>query len=150
LVSGETRALAEVLAVREAEAARAAGPPEPGHTDPNAFLEPGPVSHALHRTHDLVAGNDRPLGIRQLTVDHVETGPAEAARLDADPHLFRTGDGHLDLGEAKRTARSIQYHGAGHDLAAVAHDSTVARIGSRPEASVRGRSLDERQPARQG
>src|SRR5262249_47538305 len=39
LVSREPRALAEVLAVRQAEAARAARPPEPGHADPVGFLE---------------------------------------------------------------------------------------------------------------
>ena len=74
-----------------AEAALAVRPAEPGNADPRARLDLRAFAGLVHDTHDLVAGHERELRIGKLAVDDVQVGPADAASLDADAQLPRSG-----------------------------------------------------------
>src|SRR5204863_1814597 len=79
-VPGESGTLAQVLPSGQAEPAGAAGPPEPGDADPGPGREPrNPLAELLHGAHDFVAEDERQLRLSQLTVGHVEVGPAHGA-----------------------------------------------------------------------
>ena len=74
--------------MRPAVGTGAAGMAEPGNADAPSGPErrhavAGPVDDA----DDLVTGHDRQTRIRQLAVDDVQVGPADAAGLDADQDL---------------------------------------------------------------
>ena len=67
---------------------------EPGDADPFAdgeALDAG--AELLDDADDLVAGNDRQPLVRQLAVDDMQIGAADAAGLDADQHLAGPGAG---------------------------------------------------------
>src|SRR5438128_4925452 len=97
LITREPSAVAKVFAPRQAVLAIAVRPPQPRHADPSANPRLG---HALarldHLGNDLMAGDDRELGLCQLAVDNVKVGPADAARVDLEQNLawtwFRDGD----------------------------------------------------------
>ena len=103
---------ARVVIVTEsapAEAADAAGAVKPGH--------PHPLSRKTRRrlptrlddgAHDLMAGNDRRFPHRQLSLDDVQVGPADAAGGDPDEDLVGARAGRRDVVETERPAR----HGA--------------------------------------
>jgi hypothetical protein len=90
--------LAEVLPVRDAEPAPAAGPSQPGDADPRTGCRGGHIcAHTLHDPDDLVAGHQGEVRGGQLPVGHVEIGTADPAC--ADPHEDLSGvglgDGHI-------------------------------------------------------
>ncbi len=90
LVAGEARRVAQVLALTRAEAAMAAGPPQPGYADALARDEVGDAcSAADHPADDLVTGDHRQHRIGQLAVDEVEVGAAHAAGFHPQQDLAR-------------------------------------------------------------
>jgi hypothetical protein len=113
-IAGETRALAEILAPGAAIGARAAGEAEPGHADAHPRLQAAhTLAERLNVADDLMPGNQRQLGFRQLAVDDVEIGAADAASGDAQPHLLRTGLGQRQtLIEAQPLMRRREPHRA--------------------------------------
>ncbi len=60
---------------------------------------------------DLVAGDQRQLGVRQFAVDDVQVGPADGAGLDPHQHLARAGGRVGDLRRAQRPAGGVEDHG---------------------------------------
>ena len=100
LVAGEARVVAEILLAAAAIEARAVGRAEPRHADAVADGE-ALDARAERRdlADDLVAENERQLGMRQLAVDDVQIGAAHAAGRDLDEDLVRPGHGHRKLGK---------------------------------------------------
>src|SRR5439155_4588234 len=88
VVTGEACSVAEVLAAARAVPARAVRPPEPRDAE-----SPAVVGHP----DDLMAGDERQLGMRQLAVDDVQIGAADPAGLHAQAYLARPrlGDGKV-------------------------------------------------------
>ena len=118
-VAGEAGRVAQVLVAGAAIGAGAAGVAEPGDADPPADGERGGARAAgQHLAHDLVAGDQRQLGVRQLAVDDVQIGAADRAGLDPHQDLARAGDGVGEPGRAQRLARGVEDHGE--------HDGTIA------------------------
>jgi hypothetical protein len=110
-VSGEERIVAEVFPLAEAIIAVAAGAPEPGNTDPLPDREAANEgTHGIDPPDDLVPWNHRQLRLGQVAVDDVEVGSTDAASLDPDPNLSRTGRGVGPLDKLERSARPVQYH----------------------------------------
>ena len=101
VVAREARAVAEVLAAARAEAALAARPAEPRHAEPPAVAG---------LADDLVARHERQLRSRELAVDHVQVGAADAAGADAEKHLARGGLGALELGRPQPRAGRLEHH----------------------------------------
>src|SRR5439155_15791789 len=95
VVAREARSLAQVLAPGEAELAHAAGPSQPGDANPVAQPRRG---HAFagfdHLRNDLVAEDEGKFRLGQLTVDDMEIGPADPARMDFQQNLARARRGH--------------------------------------------------------
>ena len=90
LVACELSLIAKVLPAREAVATMVAGGPKPGDANPFSCEE------ALHSfpcgdygAHDLVAENERQLGLLQFAIDDVKVGTADSARMDVQEHLAR-------------------------------------------------------------
>ena len=111
-VAGELRSLAQVLALRAAEAAAAAGRAEPRYADAVADLEPGdPGSDRNDAADDLVPGYDVGLGVLQLAIDHVQIGAADPASGNADQDLPALGGTDVALDLDERPAGPIERHG---------------------------------------
>src|SRR5205814_4084567 len=87
-VAGESRVVAEVLAIAAAVDADAVRPAEPRNAD--AF----PV---FSTTDDLVAEDQRQFWIRKFAVDDVQIGATDGAAGDLDENLtgFRYGNGNV-------------------------------------------------------
>jgi hypothetical protein len=115
-----TKVLAAVLAVR-ALAARVA---EPRNADAIADHEAlDAVAELGDETDDFMAGNQRKLrGInspasrasRQIAVDDMEIGPADAARQDLDQHLARQCDRQIALARVELAGRRVRQHHGFH------------------------------------
>ncbi len=114
---GEANVFAEVFLSSPAVEALAARPVEPGNAhavarSPSADAGAG----GFHGAHDLVAGNDREFGKRELPFHRVEIGMAEPTGVDADQDLLVARDGHVQL--AQRKGRLVdrrgvlQHHGS--------------------------------------
>ena len=93
-----------------AESAAPVGTAEPGDAD---ALTRGEALAALdHARDDLMAGHERQPGLRELPVDDVEIGAADAAGGDLEEHLaglrLRLGD----VLEAQRLALPVEHHRA--------------------------------------
>jgi len=58
-----------------------------------------------------VARHERQCRVRQLAVDDVEVGAADAARVDLEEHLVRARPRLRQLGLAKWLSRRIEDHG---------------------------------------
>ena len=68
------------------------------------------LAAAHDETDDLMAGNERQLGLRQLSVDDVQVGSADAAGRDCNEDLAL---GRLRIGQvglAQRRARRVENH----------------------------------------
>src|SRR5829696_3418174 len=101
LIPSKPGIVAQVFPPGEAVAAPAAGPTEPGHAYPVSWCKPFDVFAGLHHlAHDLVAGDQGQLGVSQLSVDHVQVGPAHAAGAYAHKDLLRLRLGRRNVGEA--------------------------------------------------
>jgi len=113
LVAGETRAVAQVLAMAGAEGAVAAGPAQPGASHALAGAD---VVHAGadvdDPADDLVSGNHRQHRIGQLAVDEVEVGAAHAAGFDPQQDLAGCRPGNRQFARLQRHARALEDHGA--------------------------------------
>ena len=103
VVAREAGRLAEVLAAREAVAADAVRPAEPRHAETAPVLCPAD---------DLVAEDERELRVRQLAVDHVEVGAADAAGRHAQQDLARLRLRFRNLLESQRLAGRVKHHRA--------------------------------------
>ena len=64
-----------------------------------------------HLAHDLVARDQRQLGVGKLAVDDVKIGAADRAGLDPHQHLARAGNRIGELGRTQRPARRVEHHG---------------------------------------
>src|SRR5690606_38818055 len=88
LVAGEARRIAQILVARATVRTGAAGVAEPRDADALAEREARDAgAERVHTADDLVAGNDRPLRMLEVTVRDVEVGAAHATGRDLDPHL---------------------------------------------------------------
>ena len=112
-VAGEARRVAQVLPARAAVGAGPAGVAEPRDADAATGRERGwrPTPQAIDLAHDLVAGDQRQLGMRQFAVDHVQIGPADGAGPDPHQNLARAGDRVGDLRRAQRPSGGVEDHG---------------------------------------
>ena len=100
---GELGRLAQVLAIREAEAAGAAGVVEP--RDPDPLPDARAVDARADRVdhpHRLVPGDHAGAPHCELALDDVEIGAADRARAHRDPHLALARDHRLAVREAQR------------------------------------------------
>ena len=95
MVAGEAGAVAEILAVAQAVAALPAGPGEP--RDSNRIAGREALASRQRSPDDLVPEHEGELRLRQVAVDDVQVGPADAARLDGDDDLAGGGLGIVDL-----------------------------------------------------
>lgn len=81
-----------------------------------AFDARRPVAERLHHAHDLVPRDQRQLWIRQLTLDHVEVGPADAVCEHSQQHLAGTRRRSLDVAQLepgiRDRSRARQHDGA--------------------------------------
>src|SRR5271169_4031517 len=90
----------------------AASAAQPGNADAIAQGERAdPRSKRLDPAHDLVARNDRQLGMGKLAVDDMQIGSANAASLDLDQDLSRAWLWIRQLLETQRGPRSVKNHG---------------------------------------
>ena len=90
LIPGEPGAVAQILATAAAIFADPAGPAEPRHADPVADREAVDLRPLLDdRTDDLVAEDERQLGIGKLAVDDMQIGAAHRAGAHRNQHLLR-------------------------------------------------------------
>jgi hypothetical protein len=92
VAAGKSRVVAQILAAREAVAARAARRGEPGNADAIAARERfDAIADFGHGPDDLMARDDRIPGRGQLAVDDVKVRPANTARIHFDENLSRCG-----------------------------------------------------------
>jgi hypothetical protein len=124
VVARESGAVAEVLAARAAEAAGAVGPSEPRHADSLARREA--LAAGGHAPDDLVAGDEWELRLRELAVDDMDVGAADAAGGDLEQDLSGSGLRLREVGWPERLALPFQHHRAhglslapGHRLCAL-------------------------------
>ncbi len=115
--AGEQRVLAEVLLAARAEPAGPVGLVQPRHADAVAGgerrrarlaarsdeLRAGPERH--HLADDLVSGDDGRAVRRQLALQDVQVGAADAAGQHPQEDLARTRLGHRQLDEPERRLR---------------------------------------------
>ena len=111
MAAGEARVVAEILLAGMAEAAAAAGAAEPGNADPLADGEAmGAVAHPRHLADDLVPRDHRMAAHRQLAVDEVEVGAADAAGEHPQEQLGRPGLGNRPFLEPETLSRPTAHH----------------------------------------
>jgi len=136
--AGESGPLAEVLPARDAEPARPAGPAQPRNADPRAGADrcrgwtsgpvgcgpvgsgpigsgpigSGPRARAHDRPHDLVARYEGQAGDAELSVDDVQIGAADAARVHPDEKLSGAGFGNGQVGDRQGCSGFAQDCGA--------------------------------------
>ena len=113
MVAGEARVAAQILAPARAVLARAARVPEPRNADPIADVQMRhAVTYHVDEADDLMSGDDRDLNGRQVAVDDVEIGAADAARANADDHFAGQRNRNFAITQLERpAARRRQRHG---------------------------------------
>ena len=111
-VAIEQRRVAQILAPAGAIAAMAAGVAEPGRADPRANSERHAGADRLDPADDLVPRHDRQLGVRQLAVDDMQIGAADAAGLDPQSDFARPRLGLGPLLHDELLAGPPQHHRA--------------------------------------
>jgi hypothetical protein len=112
VVAGELRVHAEVLAIGAAKAARLVDPAEPRDADALPDLEPlRPLTESLDRSHDLMTGDERQLGLGQVPIDDVQIGAANPARMHAKEDLPGPGLRLGNLLGSKRLPLRMKNHG---------------------------------------
>ena len=111
VVPGEACVVAEVLAPAEAIAAAAARPGEPGDADTLPDCESGHAfADGVHRADDLMPEDERQLRPRQLAVDDVKIGTADAAGQDVEPNGARAGLRTHEIALDERLTHSCEDH----------------------------------------
>jgi hypothetical protein len=81
---------AKVLLAAPAKRTEPTGKAQPGRTDPHAPLEPWDSrADFRHAANDLMAGNHAGSASRQIAVDDMKVGSANAARADLDDDVGR-------------------------------------------------------------
>ncbi len=111
VIPGELGLVAQVLAAAQAVATAAAGPAQPGNAYPLAHGGGrDALTQGVDRAHDLVTENERQLGMLQLAVENVQVGPADAARVNLDPHLSRPGRGCAHPRHPQRASGGFKKH----------------------------------------
>ena len=140
-VAGEQRTVAKVLLAAPAIAAFAASVSEPGNADPLSDLERGyTLAERFDPTDHLVARNDGVVYVRQLAVDDMQIGPADAAGIDPDAHIAGAGCRILPFLQLKRRAGRRQNHGL-HCVATLPKYPTISAAWQQKfDASQRVRS----------
>ena len=98
MVAGVTRCRAQVLSCGATEPTGAVRAPQPRDTYALSFHEmlallTEPIDHSYH----LVAGNHRPLHLRQVSLDNVQIRSAYAARPHSDAYFPRAGCGKVSF-----------------------------------------------------
>jgi hypothetical protein len=85
--------------------------PEPGNANSIPHGKPDiALTHGSHASDNLVSGNERKLGVRQVAVDDVEIGAADGARRNFDKHLAGTRTRRLPLNQPQGMASSLEHH----------------------------------------
>ena len=110
-VAGEARRVAEILPPAPAVRAASAGVAEPGDAD--ALPDRQPLGLGPERDDppdDLMPGDDAVRHPRQLAVDDVQVGPADAAGGDPHHDLLRSRLGHRPLDRLEPIAPGGQRH----------------------------------------
>ena len=89
-VAGELRPVAEVFQMHPAVWTSATGVAEPRHSHPHAHLKASHARPYLGDTaDDFVARDQRQFRRRQLAIDHMQIGAADAAGRNVDADLAR-------------------------------------------------------------
>ncbi len=84
---------------------------QPANPHPGPDYEPpGAGAQGCDRADDLMARNDRITNVRQLAVQHVQIGAADAAGRNADQNLPRSRLGHVAIAHFQRLAAALENH----------------------------------------
>jgi len=103
VVPGEPRHIAEVLLPPLAESTLATGREEPGDAEAIAYPETRhPFPNPVHDPDDLVSGDERELGERQVPFDDVQVSAADSACLDAQPNFIGTRNRRWQIQQLER------------------------------------------------
>ena len=101
--TGEARREAEIFPAEDAKATAAASRVQPRNPDAVTWGEAAhPGAARRHSSDDLMSRHDRRPARREVALDDVEIGPADAAHLDVDEHHARVGERHRPLDEPQR------------------------------------------------
>jgi hypothetical protein len=111
-VAGEERRVAEIFARGDTIGAMAARMAEPRDADAGPKRQADPLASRLDPADDLMPRHDRQLWVRQIAVDHVQVGAADAAGLDRQPNLARPRVGLGPLLDREPLAGPPQNHRA--------------------------------------
>ena len=110
--AGEQRRIAEVFASAPAIGAGPVGMAEPRDADARAELEAHALADRLDAADNLMSRHDGQLRIGQFAVDDVQVGATDAAGLDPDANLARSGRWVGPLLHAELFMHPMQDHGA--------------------------------------
>ena len=111
LVAGEARLRAEILPAGATVRADPARPAEPRDADAAAHGKAFDARPAgQHTRHDLMAGDQRQLGLAELAVDHVQVGAADRAGHHARQDLARSRGAVGQRAANERLARFLKHH----------------------------------------
>ncbi len=98
--ASKARVLTQVLFLAAAILARTIRPIQPGNANPIADAEPRrALTQRIDDADDLMTWDDGKAGSRNFALDDVEVGVADAAGMDGDANLIRTGRGCVELGQ---------------------------------------------------
>src|SRR5262249_11163970 len=110
-VSSEERLIAQVLLTVHAVRTAPAGVAEPGDAHALAQAECGHTgSERIDLADDLMTRDDRKLGMRQVSIDHVQIGPADAACRHAHPYFAGVRMPIREVAQRERLAGTIEHH----------------------------------------
>jgi hypothetical protein len=116
-VTGKSRAIAEILAVRFAKCAFSACPTEPWDADAIANLKlRDTFANRFDASDNFMSENEREFWLRQFAIDDVQIRPANRAGGDADEKLVRARSRRQDIPWRERLANFFEHHCAHNDL----------------------------------
>ena len=117
VVPGEAGVVAEILEAAETVLTSAVRLMKPGNADSITFFQYVDVfSNCIDEADDLMAGNNRRFGERQIAFNSVQVGMAETATADFDSNLVGAGGWRRELAQVQRGLlcgqRLVELHGA--------------------------------------
>jgi hypothetical protein len=115
LITREERVITEILTSGRAIGALAARSTQPRDSNPLTRLKPGNLIAQLRNGADnLVSWNERKLGSRQFSINHVQISAANRTGIYSNQHLIPLGLGNRDIPKNQRLTHGFQDHGL-HD-----------------------------------
>ena len=116
-IAGEACAIAKIFAIGSTINAFAVRPAQPWNTDAVTGRKSfDALTDLFDASNDLMPGDERQFGIRQLTIDNVKVGAANGTSGDTNEQLSRAYPGRRHFLELKRLPWFFQNHRAHVDL----------------------------------